>query len=54
MSLDTFYIQQSKGVVNQMKTHPGWNDRGANILVVAIITIVAPLVVRCAPPVQRQ
>ena len=39
---------------NWVETHPGWDDRSANIFVVAIITIVAPLVVRCAPSVQRE
>ena len=37
-----------------VKTHPGWDDRGADILIVAIITIVAPFVVRSPLPVQRE
>ena len=37
-----------------VKTHPGWNDRSADIFVVAIITIVAPFVVRCPLPVLRE
>ena len=52
-------INQPKGLVCEkigygVKTHPGWDDRGADILIVAIITIVPDLVVRRPLPVQRQ
>ena len=36
------------------KTDPGWDNGGANILIVAIIAVVADLIVRRAAPVQRE
>ena len=36
------------------KTDPGWDNGGANVLIVAIIAVVADLIVRRAAPVQRE